>query len=178
MLDLSIASQALFTESQYFTIPLPTLAVIIGSPLHAGANSNLYQPAPPQMLICPPCASEFARVSDAFTCDQNPNYPRKISGGQAAASEGLHQAGLKCGIGFCVYLNFTPTRICTEQRPSSPAPLETSLGLRRAETSDQIPPRLACGRLAPRPTGIIPGWAFLGLQSGMHRRTRTLSWYV
>ena len=33
----------------------------------------------------------------------------------------------------------------------------SSLGLRCAETSDQKPPRLACGRRGPRTTGIIPG---------------------
>lgn len=99
---------------------------------------------------------------------------------------------MKCGIGFRAHLNFTSTHtrthadtqtrthahththMCTAQRPcrpSSPAPLETSsLGLRRAETSDQVAPRLG---LRPSRTPADRYHPWLGCPQ--HAHTHALS---
>lgn len=80
MLDLSIASRALFTESQYFTKhPHLLCAVYWSHPPLAGTQDNIYQQALPHMLACPPCAREFARVSPAFYMRPQPQTIRERS---------------------------------------------------------------------------------------------------
>lgn len=66
-------------------------------------------------------------------------------------------------------------------RPSTPRPLETSLGLRRAETSDQMPPRLAFGRrstpgeqVSSLCWGLVLAWNLLGMQT--HTHTYSIAW--
>lgn len=113
----------------------------------AGANRNLYQRALPHMLICAPCEIVLQSQSRILHATRSPAI-QEVSG--VAEQQDLRVwtrrgVDMRAGYAFVYYLNFVAhTHTCTSVLGvcilPDPSPLNRSrpsLGLRRAETSDQ-----------------------------------------